>query len=342
MSDGYNLETDYSWVIDAALNYGNSVGPDELQHFGTLGMKWGHHKAKVKAELKGLGPDSVTKTTKYGEKVTISKNPPGGIHNVLGLMSAKYRTHYNEMAYLTIKDANGKSVGNASVWKKGKDELYLNWLGINTSARGKGYASAVMQAATEYGKAEGLTKLTLEVPGKSPDARHIYEKLGFTATKEPSAREAKADTVWGGLTSMEYDFSKIKHGESETMDEVDDFLEHFGVPGMKWGRHKPKFTESRRQYKGRVKSERQAFDQQKLGGVLKTSIKGGENVLVSTRIPGHTVKTIMTGKEFVRYAGQGGLLDAKTTDVFASLDKKQKKFVMNPEMGKQYVPTGRV
>lgn len=125
------------------------------------------------------------------------------------------------------------------------------------------------------------------------------------------------------------------------MSEVDSFLAHYGVAGMKWGRRK-QHTESRRQYKGRIRAERQAFDQKKLSNVLETSIKKGENVLVSTRIPGQQVKTILTGKEFVAYASRGGMMDAKATDVLATLDKKQKKFVANPEMGKQYVPTARL
>lgn len=125
------------------------------------------------------------------------------------------------------------------------------------------------------------------------------------------------------------------------MDEVDDFLAHFGVKGMRWGQRK-KFTESRKQYKGRVKAERTSFEQQKLDNVLKTSIRKGEDVLVSTRIPGDTVKTIMTGKQFVERAIAGGLMDSRSTDVFATLDKKQKQFVLNPEAGKQYVPSERI
>ena len=43
--------------------------------------------------------------------------------------------------------------------------------------------------------------MTLEVPGNSPDARHIYEKLGFVAQEQISGD----DDIWGGLTSMKLD-----------------------------------------------------------------------------------------------------------------------------------------
>lgn len=83
-----------------------------------------------------------------------------------------------------------------------KDELNLPWLGIRSKERGHGYAQAVMDAAVEYGKSKGYKVITLEVPGDSPDARHIYEKKGFVATKVLSTPEE--DFIWGGLTKMEY------------------------------------------------------------------------------------------------------------------------------------------
>ena len=55
-----------------------------------------------------------------------------------------------------------------------------------------------MSGVVKYAKQEKFKQITLEVPGDSPDARHIYEKLGFKATKVISDE----DDVWGGLTQM--------------------------------------------------------------------------------------------------------------------------------------------
>ena len=44
-----------------------------------------------------------------------------------------------------------------------------------------------------------------EVPGDSPDVRHIYEKLGF---KENGILTTPEDQVWGGLTKMKLNLSK--------------------------------------------------------------------------------------------------------------------------------------
>jgi hypothetical protein len=65
-----------------------------------------------------------------------------------------------------------------------------------------------MKAARDFGKQQNFEKMTLEVPGNSPDARHIYEKLGFKVTKEAD----DTDDFWGGLTEMEYKFNSAKHG----------------------------------------------------------------------------------------------------------------------------------
>jgi hypothetical protein len=122
---------------------------------------------------------------------------------------------------------------------------------------------------------------------------------------------------------------------------VDDFLTHYGVKGMRWGKRGSRPTESRRDYKKRIKGERQAHEKKKLEGVIKTAMKGGEDVLVKTQLPGDYATTIMTGKQFVDMAGRGALLNAKTTDIFAILDKKQGQFVLNPNPTPEYKPSER-
>jgi len=123
--------------------------------------------------------------------------------------------------------------------------------------------------------------------------------------------------------------------------DVESFLVHYGVPGMKWGRKKSKHTESRKEYKARVKSEQTAHDQKHLTNVLTTSMKKGEDVLVRTQLPHDHIQTIMTGKQFVEMAGRGALLNARMTDVFATLDKKQGQFVLNETPTPTYTPSER-
>ena len=76
------------------------------------------------------------------------------------------------------------------------------WIGVNRKSRGQGVAQACFKGVSDFAKAEGFKRMTLEVPGISPDARHIYEKFGF---KEVGKTDG-ADDFWGGLTIMERRF----------------------------------------------------------------------------------------------------------------------------------------
>lgn len=125
------------------------------------------------------------------------------------------------------------------------------------------------------------------------------------------------------------------------VEKVEDFLAHYGVQGMKWGKRRGGHTEKRGEYKARIKSERQAHEQEHLSKVLTTAMKKGENVLVRTQLHGDYASTIMTGKQFVEMAGNGALLSARTTDVFATLDKKKQQFVLNETPTPTYTPSER-
>lgn len=50
-----------------------------------------------------------------------------------------------------------------------------------------------------YAEKNGYKTMTLEVPGSSNDARHIYEKHGFEVDR---SRKGTNDDIWDGLTAM--------------------------------------------------------------------------------------------------------------------------------------------
>lgn len=210
-----DLEKEFGSFLDLIVDHLDS---EELLHFGVKGMKWGVRKERPTSSLKQLGPQTITRKTAKGEEITLSQSPPNRLNEFLGRHSESYRKEFASAAFFTIKNKDGKAVGDAAVQKRSKDELYLSWLGIDKSSRGKGYATAVMKAAEEFGGKEGFKKLTLEVPGNSPDARHIYEKLGFKVTQE--AMDGKKDSVWGGLTKMEYVFEDVKHADPSRLELV--------------------------------------------------------------------------------------------------------------------------
>ena len=75
-------------------------------------------------------------------------------------------------------------------------------MGVRSKYGGKGHAQSAMRLAIEDARKQGVKYVTLEVPTDSPNARHIYEKLGFKETEKGQFTE---DDVWGGLTEMRLD-----------------------------------------------------------------------------------------------------------------------------------------
>lgn len=99
------------------------------------------------------------------------------------------------ISYQVLKD--GKEIGDLQLEEVSADEVNIVWIGIDKSFRGQGYAQKILKWIINQFKGK-YNKLTLEVPGNSPDARHIYEKLGFKEVEYLGD-----DDVWDGLTRME-------------------------------------------------------------------------------------------------------------------------------------------
>lgn len=91
-------------------------------------------------------------------------------------------------------------IGDLSLTKMSKDEINIMWIEVDEEYRGRGYAQEILGWVVQYSRDSGYKEITLEVPGISPDARHIYEKLGFHEVGQITSPDE--DFYWGGLTGM--------------------------------------------------------------------------------------------------------------------------------------------
>ena len=173
-----------------------------LLHFGVKGMKWGVRKKRERNPRPNVKTETETLTskTKYGDTITMAGQPTPKFTMFLASRLKGVRENVRKSDHFKLKDQSGKSVGEMQLYQESKNSINVVWVGVDDSARGRGYAQAAMKAAVKHAQKKGMSKVTLEVPGNSPDARHIYEKMGFKST---GVVDGDSDDMWGGLTHME-------------------------------------------------------------------------------------------------------------------------------------------
>ena len=64
-----------------------------------------------------------------------------------------------------------------------EDEVLVAALAVHSSMRGKGIGTRLLCAVFDYARANGYSKVALEVVDTNPDARRLYERMGFVATE---------------------------------------------------------------------------------------------------------------------------------------------------------------
>lgn len=180
---------------------------DYIMHYGVLGMKWGVRKQKQTSGKKTRKKSFVRKPpihlegkTSNGETIKAVQDETPRLTAFIAKHSASFADQISRTKNMTLYNSKGESIGSLQLFHERSGSLNVTWLGVDENQRGKGYATTAMKMAESYAKSSGANYMTLEVPGHSPDARHIYEKQGFKATKVLTTPDE--DRVWGGLIAM--------------------------------------------------------------------------------------------------------------------------------------------
>ena len=123
--------------------------------------------------------------------------------------------------------------------------------------------------------------------------------------------------------------------------DVDSFLEHYGVKGMRWGVRKnvtSSHKKSRREKRAEKKAAKQEFYNKKAQNIIAKSLEDPDTI-VSLKTT-DVYPTLVTGREFVEYASKGGIFDIRYTDIYATKDKESNTYVVNNNMNARYKPKG--
>ena len=160
--------------------YGVVFKGESLSHHGIKGMKWGVRRFQNPDG--SLTPEGMKRYSRViqGDKVnileTVNRSP---VAKALGRINPDIKERQKQYKDYKVTDKNGQTVGTLSTNDDPDNTLNVVWVSINSKHRGSGYGTSVMKSIISDAKKRGKKAVTLEVPGNSPDARHIYEKLGF-------------------------------------------------------------------------------------------------------------------------------------------------------------------
>ena len=92
------------------------------------------------------------------------------------------------------------------------DALRVDGIAVGAAARGMGVGTQLMAALEAHARAAGLRAVELEVVDTNPDARRLYERLGFVVLKEAHYGRLTAAGGFTGATYMRKEVAGERRG----------------------------------------------------------------------------------------------------------------------------------
>ena len=82
------------------------------------------------------------------------------------------------------------------------DELLMDGIAVDSSARGQGIGSLLLEEVCDFAHREGYARVRLDVIDTNPGARRLYERHGFRAVHTQSLGWLKPVFGFGSATEM--------------------------------------------------------------------------------------------------------------------------------------------
>jgi len=84
------------------------------------------------------------------------------------------------------------------------DELLMDGIAVSSEHRGQGVGTALFEALVAYAKANHYQRIRLDVIDTNPDARRLYDRLGFSAERTNTFEVLRPLLGFGAATTMVY------------------------------------------------------------------------------------------------------------------------------------------
>lgn len=153
-----------------------------------------------------LNPDfAISATNDANELVGISGFQIGN----QSLTSIKFKSFTNQYGFLK---GTFKYLLLGVLFSRSPDkpnQLLMDGIAVKEGQRGKGIGKLLFEELQRFAEQGGFTTLKLDVIDENPDAKRLYEKIGFVATKYQSLPTFIQDLIGvSGVTTMEKELGR--------------------------------------------------------------------------------------------------------------------------------------
>lgn len=90
-----------------------------------------------------------------------------------------------EMAFVAVREATGETVGVARLVREPHTETGEFAVVVESSMKGRGLARRLMQRVMDWGRSQGMTRITGQVLAENAPMLAFMRRLGFTVTRLP-------------------------------------------------------------------------------------------------------------------------------------------------------------